>query len=77
MTSSLSQMVGRTLKALVMHFHTPLYIIGAAHHRNRVHIANLGWELANAAKVIEPEKPAFGDKMKKCVVGADAKSTVS
>jgi hypothetical protein len=48
MTSSLSQMVGRTLKALVMHFHTPLYIIGAAHHRNRVHIANLGWELADS-----------------------------
>jgi hypothetical protein len=54
-----------TLKALAMHFHAPAYIIGVAHHPNRIHIANLGWELANSAKVVEPEKPAFGDKLRK------------
>lgn len=54
-----------TLKALAMHYHAPAYIIGTAHHPNRIHIANHGWELANAVKVVTPEKPAFGDKVRK------------
>jgi len=54
-----------TLKALAVHFHVPAYVIGVSHHPNRIHIANLGWELASGAKVLAPEKPAFGDKVRK------------
>jgi hypothetical protein len=54
-----------TLKALAVHFHVPAYVISVAHHPNRIHISNLGWEMANPEKVITPEKAAFGDKVRK------------
>lgn len=37
-----------TLKALALHFHVPEYVIGSALHPARMHIAELGWKLANA-----------------------------
>jgi len=54
-----------TLKALAVHFQVPAYVIGVAQHPGRMHIATLGWEMANSVKVIAPEKPAFGDKVRK------------
>ncbi len=37
-----------TLKALALHFHVPEYVIGSALHPARMHIADLGWQMANA-----------------------------
>jgi len=46
-----------TLKALAMHFHVPTYIIGVAHHPDRIRIAKLGWELTNKiVGIVEAQK---------------------
>jgi hypothetical protein len=59
-----------TISALAMHFHAPSYIIGSAHHPNRMHIAKIGWEMANSVRDLAPKKVAFGDRVRKSRRGA-------
>lgn len=37
-----------TLKAIALHFHVPVYVVGSALHPGRIELANLGWRLANS-----------------------------
>lgn len=38
-----------TLQAIALHFHVPVYIVGVAHHPNRMKIADMGWQLATSS----------------------------
>ncbi|MBR1198796.1 hypothetical protein JQ574_22630 [Bradyrhizobium sp. AUGA SZCCT0158] len=37
-----------TLKAIALHFHVPVYVVGSAHHPGRMELARKGWQLANS-----------------------------
>ena len=37
-----------TMKAIALHFHVPVYVVGSALHPGRIELAKLGWQLANS-----------------------------
>ena len=37
-----------TMKAIALHFHVPVYVVGSALHPGRLELAKLGWRLANS-----------------------------